>query len=115
MSLTYLDWDRDGVLVISLVGEIKLGKGTGLVRQLVDDFLALGRKDVVFNLGEVNYIDSSGLGELVAAHQRVTRAGGRLKLAKLNPRARQLVHSTQLYLLFDVFADEDAAVLSFIQ
>lgn len=113
MSLTYIDWDRNGILVICLVGEIKLGKGTGLVRQLIDDVLALGRKDLILNLGEVTYMDSSGLGELVAAHQRFTRAGGRLKLAKLSRGSQQLMQSTQLYLVFDIFPDEDAAVRSF--
>ena len=113
MSLTYIDWDRNGILVISLMGEIKLGAGTGLVRQLLDEVMALGKKDVILNLGEVNYIDSSGLGELVAAHHRFTRAGGRLKLAKLSPRSQQLMQTTQLYLVFDIFPNEDAAVLSF--
>ena len=113
MALTYLDWDRGNVLVLSLVGELKLGDGTALLRQLVADAIALGKKKIVLNLGEVQYIDSSGLGELVAAHSRVSQAGGKMKLVNLRARAQELVQSTRLFLLFELYRDEDAAVRSF--
>ncbi len=113
MRLTFLDWDRGDVLVLSLIGELKLGSATGLLRQLIADAVTLGKINIVLNLGEVTYIDSSGLGELVAALSKVNREGGRLKLAKLRARAQELVQSTRVYTLFEIYGDEDAAVRSF--
>lgn len=115
MSLTHIDWEREGVLVLSFTGRITLGEGTRLIRKLIADALEAGQKDILISLGEVFYIDSSGLGELVTAHLTVSRQGGRLKLAKLTARAQELLQLTKLHTVFEIYADEDTAVTSFQQ
>lgn len=113
MALNYIDWERKDVLVLSLTGRLTLGEGTKLLRRLIGDSLALGKKNIVLKLGEVVYIDSSGLGELVAAHRAVSRQGGKLKLVKLTSRAQELFHMSKLYTVFEIYNDEDSAVASF--
>lgn len=113
MALTYIDWEREGVLVLALTGELRLGAATGLFRQLIEDAVTLGKNRIVLNLKEISYIDSSGLGELVAAHDRIGKAKGALKLSNLHPRMQQILHSTRLYMIFDIFDTEDGAVASF--
>ncbi len=113
MALSYIDWDRNGILVLSLNGRLTLGEGTHLLRQLIDDALALGKKDIILNMSEVVYIDSTGLGELVARHKAVAQNGGKLKLAKLGSRAQALVQLTRLHTVFEIYNDEDSAVASF--
>lgn len=113
MKLSYIDWERNGVFVIALTGRITLGEPTGLLRSLVHDALDLGKKAIVLNLREVVHIDSSGLGELVNAHGRVQKAGGRLKLANLSVRTEELLQITKLFTIFEVYPTEDDAVKSF--
>jgi anti-sigma B factor antagonist len=113
VSLHYIDWERDGVLVLNLTGKLVLGEGTRSFRQLIQDALAIGKKDIILNLGEVVHIDSSGLGELVTSHSTVRREGGRMKLVKLTPRAHALVNLTKLHTVFEIYEDEDTALRSF--
>jgi anti-sigma B factor antagonist len=113
MSLHYIDWEREGVLVLNLTGKIVLGEGTRTFRQLIQDALAIGKKDIILNLAEVVHIDSSGLGELVTSHSSVKRQGGHLKLIKLTSRAHELVNLTKLHTVFEIYEDEEAALLSF--
>ena len=113
MSLTHIDWEREGVLVLSFTGRMTLGEGTRLLRKLIADALEAGRKDILLNLGEVFYIDSSVLGELIAAHKAVARQDGRLKLAKLTARTQELMQLTKLHTVFEIYDNEDAAVRSF--
>ncbi len=113
MALNYIDWDRNGILVLSLSGRLTLGEGTRLLRQLIEDALALGKNNIVLQMGEVVHIDSTGLGELVARHKAVAQHGGKLKLAKLGSRAQALVQLTRLHTVFEIYKDEDSAVASF--
>jgi anti-sigma B factor antagonist len=113
MCLDYLDWDVGDVAVITLIGRITLGKGTELLRQVVGEVMERGRVKLLLNFDEVLYMDSSGLGELVAAHRRVLDAGGQLKLMKLQKVARNLIQITQLYTVFEIFKDEASALASF--
>ena len=78
MALSYIDWERNGVLILTLIGRITLGEGTRLVRQLFTDALGLGKIDIILKLAEVVHIDSSGLGELIVAHRAVLARGGKL-------------------------------------
>ena len=113
MALEHFDWEVKGVLVVHLQGPITLGQGTELLRSLVQEALDTGKKNILLNLSEVFYIDSSGLGELVAAYTTATHRGGRLKLMKLTPRVRDVVQLTKVYRIFEVYNDEEAAVQSF--
>ena len=113
MALEYFDWEVGDVIVLHLQGPITLGDGTRKLRALIEEKLKAGKKNIVLNLAEVYYIDSSGLGELVAAYTATNRNGGKLKLMKLSPRVRDLAQLTKVYQIFEIFNDEDSAVRSF--
>ena len=113
MSLEYVDWDIGGVTVINLAGRITLGQGTHKLRQAIREALDRGRSHILLNFDEVLYVDSSGLGELVASSKQVLEAGGRMKLMKLNQMAKDLIQITRLYMVFEVFKDEATALRSF--
>ena len=90
-----------------------LGDGSALLRKTVRQLLEDDRTKILINLADVNYIDSSGIGELVHAYTSVKTRGGELKLLHLNKKVRDLLQITKLYTVFDVYSDEAAAVLSF--
>jgi anti-sigma B factor antagonist len=113
MALTYFDWEVGDVLVLHLQGPITLGQATQTLRQLIQDTVASGRTKIVLNMSEVYYIDSSGLGELVAATTHALREGAKIKLMKLAPRVQDVMQLTKLYQVIDVYPDEDSAVRSF--
>jgi anti-sigma B factor antagonist len=113
MALEFFEWEISGVVVVHLQGNITLGRDTQKLRDIIQETLASGRKNILLNLAEVYHMDSSGLGELVAAYTTVQHQGGKLKLMKLAPRVKDLVQLTKLYQLFEVFNDEDSAVRSF--
>ena len=101
------------VVVVDAVGRLTLGEGSSTFRDTLRDLVAKGNKKIVLNLGEVSYIDSSGIGELVSAFTTVTNHGGRFKLLSLTKRVQDLLQITKLYTVFEVFDDEAAAVGSF--
>jgi anti-sigma B factor antagonist len=101
------------VVVVDAVGRLTLGEGSSTFRDTLRDLVAQGNKKIVLNLGEVSYIDSSGIGELVSAFTTVTNQGGRFKLLSLTKRVQDLLQITKLYTVFEVFDDEAAAVGSF--
>jgi anti-sigma B factor antagonist len=94
-------------------GRITLGEGTSTLRDAIRESLNGGNKKVLLNLGEVNYIDSSGIGELVSAYTTVRNQGGNLKLLSLNKRIQDLLQITKLYTVFECHDDEAAALRSF--
>ena len=113
MSMTFTTREVGGVTIVDLSGKITLGEGGLTLREEVHKLLAEGKKKIVLNLAEVNYIDSSGLGELVSAYTGVKNAGGELKLLNLTSKVRDLLVITKLVTVFDVKDDEAAAVSSF--
>jgi len=104
--------DVGDVAVIDVSGRITLGEGNLILREIVRDLMEKGRKGIVLNLGEVNYIDSSGLGELVKAHATVRKQSGQLKLTNLSKRVRDLLEITHLSAVFDIQSDEASAIKS---
>ena len=103
----------DGITVVDLSGRITLGEGSVVLRDTVRDLLAKGEKRLLLNLGDVTYIDSSGIGELVSAFTTVRNQGGELKLLNLTKKVHDLLQITKLYTVFDVKDDETAAISSF--
>jgi len=103
----------EGVVVVDLSGRIKLGEGSSVLRDTVKDLLSKGHKNILLNLGEVSYIDSSGIGELVAAFTSVRNQGGELKLLHLTRKIHDLLQITKLYTVFDVRDDEAEAISAF--
>jgi len=103
----------DGVSIVDCSGRITLGEGSITLRDMVRELLSKGQKKILLNLGEVNYIDSSGIGELVSAFTTVRNQGGELKLLNLTKKVHDLLQITKLYTVFDVKDDETAAVKSY--
>jgi len=103
----------DGVSIVDCSGRITLGEGSIVLRDTVKDLLSKGQRKILLNLGDVNYIDSSGIGELVSAYTTARNQGGELKLLKLTKKVHDLLQITKLYTVFDVKDDEAAAVKSF--
>jgi anti-sigma B factor antagonist len=104
-----------GVTIVDVSGRIVLGEESGALRELVRDLLSKGHRKVLFNLGDVNYIDSWGLGCLVSAFTSLRRQQGELKLLNLTNKVRDLMQITKLYTVFDIMDDEAVAVKSFGQ
>jgi anti-sigma B factor antagonist len=105
--------DLGDVRIIGLSGKITIGGGDVKIRELVDDALEDGKTNVIFDLGGVSAIDSSGIGEMVACYTTVTKRGGHLKLLHLSPKINDILQVTQLITVFDVFDDEQEALGSF--
>jgi anti-sigma B factor antagonist len=103
----------DGVTILDLSGRITLGEGSVQLRDAVRDLLAKGSKLILLNLADVNYIDSSGIGELVSAYTTVRNQGGELKLLNLTKKVHDLLQITKLYTVFDVKDDEASAIASY--
>jgi len=103
----------DGVTIVDLSGRITLGEGSVVLRDTVKDLLGKGQKKILLNLGDVSYIDSSGIGELVSAFTSVRNQGGELKLLHLTKKVHDLLQITKLYTVFDVKDDEAGAISAF--
>jgi anti-sigma B factor antagonist len=84
----------DGVSIVDCSGRITLGEGSVVLRDTVKDLLGKGHKKILLNLGDVNYIDSSGIGELVSAYTTAKNQGGELKLLKLTKKVHDLLQIT---------------------
>ena len=102
------------VTVIDVAGRITLGEGSSALRDALRELVGRNQKKILLNLGEVSYIDSSGIGELVSGFTTVTNSGGNLKLLNLNKRVKDLLQITKLYTVFDVHEDEAGAIRSFV-
>ena len=103
----------DGITVVDMSGRITLGEGSVILREAVKDLVAKGQKKILLNLGDVTYIDSSGIGELVSAFTSVRNQGGELKLLNLTKKVHDLLQITKLYTVFDIKDDERKAIESF--
>jgi anti-sigma B factor antagonist len=101
------------VVVLDLNGKLVLGEGSGTLKDKVQSVIFQGQKFVVLNLAGVSYMDSAGLGELIAAHTTVTRQGGSIKVANLTKRVSDLLAITKVLTVFDVYESEADAVSSF--
>ena len=113
MSMHATVRQTESVVIVDLSGQIKLGEGSSIVRDTVKDLLSKGHKNILLNLADINYIDSSGIGELVAAFTSVRNQGGEMKLLRLTKKVHDLLQITKLYTVFDVKDDEAEAVAAF--
>jgi anti-sigma B factor antagonist len=101
------------ITFVDLSGRIALGEGSALLRRTIRELLENGRNKIVLNLGDVNYIDSSGIGELVSGFTAVRARNGELKLLHLTKKVHDLLQITKLFTVFEVYSDESIAVRSF--
>ena len=115
MSMKVNNRQVDGVTVVDMSGRITLGEGSVVLRDSIRDLVGKGQKKILLNLGDVTYIDSSGIGELVSAFTAVRREGGELKLLNLTKKVHDLLQITKLYTVVDIKDDEAAAIQSFIK
>jgi anti-sigma B factor antagonist len=115
MKMTASARRAGAVTVVDISGRIELGGESAALRDLVCDLLRKGHKQILLNLGDVHYIDSSGLGALVSAFTTVRKQGGELKLLNLTNKVSDLMQITKLYTVFDITNDEAEAVKSFSQ
>lgn len=114
LTMTKRAADR-GVAIIDLSGNITLGGGNIFLKQTLRTLAEQNDKKVLLNLANVVYIDSSGLGELVAGYTAISKAGGELKLLHLTDRVKDLMMITKLLTVFDAYDDEAIAVAAFKQ
>ena len=103
-----------GVTIIDLSGRITLGEGSEVLRDSIRDVLSNGQKNIVLNLGEVSYIDSSGLGTLVSGYTTGANQGAKIKLVNVQKKVNDLLQITKLYTIFESFDDESSAVGSYV-
>ena len=101
------------VSVVDVAGRITLGEGSAALRETLRDMVAKNQTKILLNLGDVTYIDSSGIGELVSGYTTVANTGGQLKLLNLNKRVKDLLQITKLFTVFEVKEDEAEAIRSF--
>lgn len=104
---------RGGVVILETSGRVTLGDGSSTLRRTIRELAESGSKHIVLDMAEVDYMDSSGLGELVASHTTVVSMGGRLKLLNVSPRLRKLLEIMHVDNTFETFDHEDTAVESF--
>lgn len=113
MSVKLTTHQKGEVIIVDISGKLTLGEGTSALRMKIRELVEGGSRRIVLNMADVTYMDSSGLGELVAAHTTVTIAGGEMKLLNLAKRVHDLLKITKLYSVFETFEDETSAVDSF--
>ncbi|HWP44411.1 MAG TPA: STAS domain-containing protein [Blastocatellia bacterium] len=101
------------VTILDLSGKITIGEGSVQLREAVRRLLDAGKKKILLNLGDVSYVDSSGIGELVSSYTTTNNNGGQLKLLNLTKKIQDLLMITKLLTVFETFDNEEAAVASF--
>lgn len=101
------------VTILDLTGEVRMGEGSIVLRDAIRSLADTGKQKLLLNLAGVKYVDSSGIGELIANYTTVKRQGGQLKLLNLTDRIQNLLVITKLLTVFDVYEDEAEALKSF--
>jgi anti-sigma B factor antagonist len=110
MSMNLKTRRLDDVVILDLSGRITIGEGTLMLRSEIHKLLDAGEQKFLLNLADVDYIDSSGLGELVSSFTTVRNKGGQLKLLSLTRRVRDLLQITKLLTVFEAFDNETEAL-----
>ena len=105
--------ESGAVTVLDLSGRITMGEDGNLLKDKLQSLLHQGKKNILFNLAQVSYVDSAGLGAIVSAYTTVTREGGSLKLANVTKKLQDLLSITKLLTVFDTFDSEDEALRSY--
>ncbi len=103
----------NGVAIVDISGQLRLGEGTGRLREVVQQLVRDGYQKILLNLAGVTHIDSSGIGELMMNYTTLRNQGGELKLMNLNKNVRNLLQITRLFTVFDVHDEQASALKSF--
>jgi anti-sigma B factor antagonist len=113
VALKFTNREVDGVAVVAMDGRIVLGEESNALREKVKSLVAEGKKKIALNMDNVTFIDSAGLGTLVAAHHSAKSQGTALKLCHLGSKFQEVLQITKLLTVFDVYNTESEAVASF--
>jgi anti-sigma B factor antagonist len=113
MSVKMTNSEVDGVSIVELDGRIVLGEESNSLREKLKSLVAAGKKKIVLNMANIKYIDSSGLGALVAAHVSAKTQGASVRLCNLGKKFHDVMQVTRLLTVFDVYDTQAAAVSSF--
>lgn len=113
MSLKINVRESGNVLILDLIGRITIGEEVASLRNTIKEHLDSGQKNILLNLADVTYIDSTGLGQFVGSFATVTSLGGKLKLVNLQKKMHELMQITKLITVFETFDSESAALHSF--
>jgi len=113
MALHLTPRDSGLITVVDASGRITLGDGSAMLRKTMRQLLEEGHTKIILNLADVDYIDSSGIGELVSAYTAVRSKDGELKLLHLTKKVHDLLQITKLFTVFEVYSDEGIAIRSF--
>jgi anti-sigma B factor antagonist len=105
--------ESGAVTVLDLSGKITLGEDGNLLKDKLQSLLHQNKKNILFNLAQVSYVDSAGLGAIVSAYTTVTREGGTLKLANVTKKLQDLLSITKLLTVFETFDSEEEAIRSY--
>ena len=105
--------ESGAVTVLDLSGKITLGEDGNLLKDKLQSLLHQNKKNILFNLAQVSYVDSAGLGAIVSAYTTVTREGGSLKLANVTKKLQDLLSITKLLTVFETFDSEEEALRSY--
>ena len=105
--------ETPGAVILDLHGRITMGESLSDLRDTIREVLAGSQKNILLNLGDVSYIDSSGLGQIIGSNATVVNAGGQMKLLNLQNRVKDLLQITKLLTAFDTYTSETAALRSF--
>ena len=113
MALHLTPRDSGIITVVDASGRITLGDGSAMLRKTIRQLLEEQHTQIILNLADVDYIDSSGIGELVSGYTAVKSKGGELKLLHLTKKVHDLLQITKLFTVFEVYSDEGIAIRSF--
>ncbi len=113
MSLKINVRESGNVVILDLNGRITIGEEATALRDTIKELLDGGQKNILLNLGEVGYIDSTGLGQFVGSFATVTSRGGQLKLLNLQKKLQELMQITKLITVFETYTSESTALHSF--
>jgi len=102
-----------GVAIVDITGQLRLGEATGKLREIVQQLIRDGYTKILLNMAGVTHIDSSGIGELMSNYTSVRNHGGEVKLMNLHKNVRNLLQITRLFTLFDVHEDQASALRAF--
>lgn len=105
--------NRDGVAILELEGSITIGDGDVMMREAIMKLVESGHDKILLNMARVNYMDSSGVGELLSCLTKVTEKGGQFKLLKISTKIQNLLHIAQILSVFEYYNDLDEALRSF--
>jgi len=115
MSVSVKIEEISGVSVVGLNGRIVLGEESGALRETVKNLIAAGKSKIVLDMSNVTYIDSAGLGILVAAHVSAKTQGAAISLCALGQKFREVLQLTRLLTIFDVYETREAAIQGSLQ